>query len=70
MSLDISPAMENRLAEEARKLGISVDALLQQLMKEHGAANGGVRDLLPELPAWRLGVKGTLHRRDIYDDAG
>lgn len=70
MGLDVSPATEHRLAAEARRLGISVDALLQQLMKEHGAANGGAASVVPELPSWRLGVKGTLHRRDIYDDAG
>jgi hypothetical protein len=23
----------------------------------------------PELPVWRLGDAGGLHRRDIYDDA-
>ena len=70
MSLDISPLTENRLAEEARKLGISVDALVQQLMKDRGARNGAASDEIPTLPSWRLGVKGTLHRRDIYNDAG
>ena len=34
MSLDLSPITESRLGEEARKLGISVDALVQQLMKD------------------------------------
>lgn len=68
MSLDISPVTEHRLAEEARRLGISVDALLQQLMKERGVTNGGATGLIPDLPVWRLGAQGALHRRDIYSD--
>jgi len=28
------------------------------------AANGEA----PELSVWHLGVRGSLHRRDIYDD--
>ena len=43
--------------------------LLERLLNDAGdlkmtTANGE----LPELPAWNLGVRGSLHRRDIYDD--
>jgi hypothetical protein len=70
MSLDLSPITESRLGQEARKLGISVDALVQQLMKDRGATNGAASGEVPALPNWRLGLKGALHRRDIYNDAG
>jgi hypothetical protein len=30
------------------------------------AANGEA----PRLPVWHLGLYGSLHRRDIYDDVG
>lgn len=64
MSIEISKETEARLTAEARRLGISVDALLARLVGGHAAATRRK----PELPAWNLGA-GTLRRRDIYDDA-
>jgi hypothetical protein len=69
MSLEISRETETRLADEARRQGVSVDALLERLMSERGAAahvagNGST----PKLPILHLGPMGALHRRDIYDD--
>jgi len=66
MSMEISRETETRLTDEARKQGISVDALLERLMSERGAS-AGARSA-PELPVWHLGGVGSLHRRDIYDD--
>jgi len=71
MSLDISLKTEARLAAKAREQGLSVDAFLERLLGDASdltanAANGKV----PELPVWHLGVRGSLHRRDIYDDVG
>jgi hypothetical protein len=68
MSIEISPETEARITGEARKQGISVDALLDRLMSEFRAnANASARPT-PELPVWHLGGAGSLHRRDIYDD--
>jgi hypothetical protein len=65
MSIEISKETETRLTDEARRLGISVDALLTRLVGGHTApASTRTR---PKLPAWNLGA-GALHRRDIYDD--
>jgi len=69
MSLDISLKTEARLAAKAREQGLSVEALLERLLSDASsppvsAANGDV----PVLPARYLGVRGSLHRRDIYDD--
>jgi len=65
MSIEISRETEARLTDEARRLGISVDALLARLVAGHaGPIPTRPR---PELPAWNLGA-GPLHRRDIYDD--
>ena len=72
MSIDISHETEARLADEARRQGVSVDALLERLMSERGAAahivagNGST----PKVPILHLGAMGPLHRRDIYDDVG
>ena len=69
MSIEISHETEARITDEARRQGVSVDALLERLMAEravaaHVAGNGAV----PKVPILHLGVIGPLHRRDLYDD--
>jgi hypothetical protein len=66
MSIEISRETEARLAAEAKRLGISEDALLTRLLGQH--PEPVPTRPKPELPAWNLGA-GALHRRDIYDDA-
>jgi len=68
MSLNISPETEARLAEEARRQGITVDALLERFINERAPSVQPESRKAPELPVWRLGVIGSLHRRDIYND--
>jgi hypothetical protein len=68
VSLNISQQTEARLTEEARRLGITVDALLERLINERAASAHPESRKAAELPAWRLGVIGSLHRRDIYND--
>lgn len=69
MSLKISHEIEARITEEARRQGISVEALLERLVSEREAtAHLGARPA-PQLPRLHLGLMGPLHRRDIYDDA-
>jgi hypothetical protein len=69
MSIDISHEIEARLTEEARRSGISVDALLERLMSEREATSyvAGAGSA-PKLPILHLGPMGAFHRRDIYDD--
>ena len=71
MSLEISLKTEALLAAKAQQQGLSLDAYLQRLLSDAGdlttrAPNGAA----PELPVWHLGLRGSLHRRDIYDDVG
>jgi hypothetical protein len=65
MRLDISSETEARLVAKAREQGLAVDASLDRLLNDDEmpvrATNGDV----PELPAWHLGVRSSLHRRDI-----
>jgi hypothetical protein len=68
MSLTISEKTEARLKEEARKQGISVDALIARLIDEKASGANGRKRKTSELPVWRTGVIGSLHRRDIYED--
>jgi hypothetical protein len=68
MSLDISHETEARIIDEARRQGISVDALLERLMSESETTHRipSARSA-PQLPRLHLGVMGALHRREIYD---
>jgi hypothetical protein len=69
MSLEISSETEARITGEARKHGISVDALLDRLMNEHATTTPAFDPApQPELPVFHMGPMGPLHRRDIYDD--
>ena len=69
MSIEISQETEARLAAEARKRGISVDALLARLIDEHTALTQPAQPAAAP-PVWHLGSVGALHRRDIYSDVG
>ena len=68
MSIKVSHETEARIANEARRQGISVDALLEQLMNERAALSLPAQ-ARPDLPVWRLGSVDALHRRDIRDDS-
>ena len=68
MSLNVSEQTEAQIAEEARRQGVTVDVLLKRLIDEHAGSVSAEHRAAPELPVWRLGVIGSLHRRDIYND--
>ena len=71
MRLDISPKTEARLVSKAREKGLSVDAFLEQLLNDGDDLTiGSAVGEAPQLPVWNLGVRGSLHRRDIYNDVG
>jgi hypothetical protein len=67
MSIEISHETEARLAAEAQRHGISVNALLERFMNERASLTHSAK-VRPELPVWSLGSVGALHRRDIYND--
>jgi hypothetical protein len=68
MSIEISQETEARLAAEARRRGISVDALVARLIDEHAAPTRPAQPAA--LPVWHLGGARDLHRRNIYSDVG
>jgi hypothetical protein len=67
MSIEISAETEARLLSKAREQGLSVEVLLIRLLS--GASESNRNGEVRELPKWDLGVKGSLRRSDIYDDA-
>lgn len=69
MSLDMSLSTEARLAAKAKEHGLSIDAFLERLLNHgDGLTKCTASGEAPELPVRHLGVRGSLHRRDIYDD--
>jgi hypothetical protein len=71
MSLDISATTAARLAARAQELGLSIDAFLERLLNDAGELKANATSgKIPKLPVRYLGVRGSLHRRDIYDDVG
>jgi hypothetical protein len=69
MSLDIPTETAERLAAKAREQGLSINALLERFLNDAGAlAPSATSGEAPVLPVRYLGVRGSLHRRDIYDD--
>jgi hypothetical protein len=67
MSIEISLEIEARLSDEARRLGISVEAMLERFVTERAALTHPAQPA-PALPVWHLGGAGALHRCDFYDD--
>jgi len=71
MHPEISPKTKARLVSKAQEQGLSVDAFLKRLLNDGGDPKESTSaKQTPALPVRHLGVRGSLHRRDIYDHAG
>ena len=71
VTLDLNPELEQGLLDQAQENGVSVDDSLRELVRKqvHGATSQAVpKAKFLRLPAVPLGLMGSLHRRDIYDD--
>ena len=68
MCIEIAHETEARLTDEAKRQGISVNALLERFVSERGTTHVGAAGSTLELPILHLGAMGALHRRDIYGD--
>ncbi len=68
MSLNISQSVEARLAQEAQRRGLSIEALLELLIEDRVPGAAADQNGAAELPVLHLGPMGPLHRRDIYEN--
>jgi hypothetical protein len=68
MTIEISTETEARLTREAQTRGVSVDALVEQILGDRGSV-ARATEPAAKVPILHLGVIGSLRRRDIYDDA-
>jgi hypothetical protein len=74
MELHFTPEQLAQLDRIATNAGIDPerlvkDAALRLLEKDADFPRAAEVTPATELPLWRLGSVGQLHRRDIYDDA-
>ena len=72
VTLDLNPDIEQGLLTQARERGISVSDYLQEIVSQqvrNAAPAAASKSKALKLPALPLGAIGSLHRRDIYDDA-
>jgi hypothetical protein len=53
----------------ATKTGTDAEQLVKHTVLRLLEAETHLGVPAPELPAWDLGAIGSLHRRDLYDDA-
>ena len=69
MEVHFTPEQEAQLARIATKGGTDAEQLVKHAVLGLIEAEGHLRPDAPELPLWDLGAVGSLHRRDLYDDA-
>jgi hypothetical protein len=69
MQVHFTPEQEAQLAQIATKTGTDAEQLVKRTVLGLLQAESTIRPPAPELPVWDLGAIGSLHRRDLYDDA-
>jgi hypothetical protein len=67
ITLPLEPQTEAKLIALAQEKGVTAGELVREAIDKIIAEATEVRS--SELPIWHLGGAGTLHRREIYDDA-
>jgi hypothetical protein len=68
MEVHFTPEQEAQIAQLAIKTGTDAEGLVKDTVLRLLGDEKGLRTPAPELPRWNLGVIGSMHRRDLYDD--
>jgi hypothetical protein len=68
MEVHFTPAQETQLAQIATKAGTDAEQLVKDTILRLIKDEIFFRRPAPELPEWDLGIIGSLHRRDLYED--
>jgi hypothetical protein len=69
MEVHFTPEQEAQLVRIANRAGTDAEQLVKHAVLRLIQAESITRPATSELPVWDLGAKGSLHRRDLYDDA-
>ena len=68
LTIDLPEEKTAALTARAKAQGLSAEQYARKVL-EHELEVGTTEGLkAPELPVWRLGAKGSVRRREIYDD--
>jgi len=67
ITLPLEPQTEAKLIALAQQKGVTADEFVRAAI--HKIIAEATEAQASELPVWHLGSAGTLHRREIYDDA-
>jgi hypothetical protein len=70
MEVPLTPEQETRLTKMARDIGINPEELVRTAVLSILSEYYGNRKKKTALPVLHLGEMQSLHRRDLYDDAG
>jgi hypothetical protein len=72
LSVELTVEEQERLAIQATARGISLEALVHDVLQDAAALNARPEGPqgVPSLPAWRGTVIAPLSREDIYGDGG
>jgi len=68
MEVNFTPEQEAQLAQIATRAGTDAEQLVKDTVLRLIEDDTHFRRPVPELPVWKLGAVGSLHRRDLYDD--
>lgn len=68
MEVHFTPEQEAQIARLAIKTGTDVEGLVKDTVLRLLDDETRFRSTAPELQRWNLGVIGSMHRRDLYDD--
>jgi hypothetical protein len=69
MNVNFTPEQEAQLAQIATKAGTDAEHLVRDTVLRLLEQQTQLPAAAPELPVWDLGAIGSLHRRDLYDNA-
>jgi hypothetical protein len=70
MEVRLTPEQETRLTKMAREIGINAEELVRTAVLHILSEYYDSRTKKTALPVLHLGEMRSLHRRDLYDDAG
>jgi hypothetical protein len=68
MEVHFTPEQEAQIAQLATRTGTDAEGLVKDTVLRLLGDETRFRTPAPELPRWNLGVIGSMHRRDLYDD--
>jgi len=68
MEVHFTPEQEAQITRLAIKTGTDPEGLVKDTVLRLIGDETRFRAPAPELPRWNLGVIGSMHRRDLYDD--